>query len=350
MQHKSSDINDIFQGQNIYPLENLSKSNRWVIIADRINWTDIETEYNRRLKNQKYGAGNKPARLVIGAIIIKHLTCLSDAETIATIQENPYMQYLVGLKYFSDKPIFSPELLVSIRKRIDDDFFNVIILSLQNTPKVESKDNLEDKDNDGHDGSGSTDSSAKEKSELAISVDADGQKHSEIMKIDATCTDAEVRYPTDVYLLKDASREIERLTNKFCEKNSIKKPHTYRSHTRSAFVMFLKRKHNGKKLINATKERILHLLSRDIQCFIATIGSMRTNALKHLTKTDFRNLWTLMKVYQQQKEMFDNNIHTCMNRIISIFQPHTQLGLNSYESSPLFLFQKKFLSDSNIKR
>lgn len=191
MQHKSSDINDIFQGQNIYPLENLSKSNRWVIIADKINWTDIETEYNRQLKNQKYGTDNKPARLVIGAIIIKHLTCLSDAETIATIQENPYMQYLVVLKYFSDKPIFSPELLVSIRKRIDDDFFNVITLSLQKTPKGESKDKPEGKDKDGHDGSDPTYSSAKEKSKPTTYVDADGQKHSGIMKIDATCTDAE---------------------------------------------------------------------------------------------------------------------------------------------------------------
>src|SRR5574344_281501 len=309
MQHKSNDINDLFSGKDIYPLDNLSKSNRWVILADNMCWSDIEAEYNKRLKNQKSGAGNKPARLVIGALIIKHLTCLSDEETIVTISENPYMQYLVGLKYFTSNPICSPELFVHVRKRIDDKFFNTL------TQSLEKKHSDKDKDNSDGNAPISAD-------ESTITIDEDNQKHSGIMKIDATCTDAEVRYPTDVYLLEDANREMERITNKCCDKNSIKKPHTYRSHTRSAFVMFPKRKHKGKKLIKVTKERMLHLLSRDIQGFITTIGSVSTDALKHLSKTDFRNLWTLMKVYQQQKEMFDNNIHTCMDRIISIFQPH----------------------------
>ena len=37
------------------------------------------------------------------------------------------MQYLVGLKYFQEEPIFSPELFVAVRKRIDKDFFNDIM-------------------------------------------------------------------------------------------------------------------------------------------------------------------------------------------------------------------------------
>ncbi len=34
---------------------------------------------------------------MIGAVIIKHKLCLSDRETVAQIQENPYLQYFVGL-------------------------------------------------------------------------------------------------------------------------------------------------------------------------------------------------------------------------------------------------------------
>ena len=49
-------------------MENLSKENRWVKLADALDWKHIEAEYNKRLSNQSRGACNKPARMVIGAI------------------------------------------------------------------------------------------------------------------------------------------------------------------------------------------------------------------------------------------------------------------------------------------
>ena len=62
-------------------LDGLDKSNRWVVLGDLLPWYELEKEYNSRLKNQKKGAGNKPARTIIGALIIKHKLCLSDDET-----------------------------------------------------------------------------------------------------------------------------------------------------------------------------------------------------------------------------------------------------------------------------
>ena len=53
-------------------LSGLSKSNRWVKLADNLPWDKIEQEYNKRLKNRHHGAGNKPARMVVGALIVKH--------------------------------------------------------------------------------------------------------------------------------------------------------------------------------------------------------------------------------------------------------------------------------------
>ena len=53
-------------------LSGLSKSNRWVKLAYNLPWDKIEQEYNKRLKNRHNGAGNKPARMVIGALIVKH--------------------------------------------------------------------------------------------------------------------------------------------------------------------------------------------------------------------------------------------------------------------------------------
>ncbi len=62
-------------------------------------------------------------RLVIGAVIIKHRLKLSDEETVAQIQEIPYLQYFFGLKGFSIQAPFAASLLVEIRKCIGIDVF-----------------------------------------------------------------------------------------------------------------------------------------------------------------------------------------------------------------------------------
>ena len=61
-------------------------------------------------------------------MIVKHVENLSDEKTIQAIQENPYMQYLLGLDKFMEKPVFLPELFVLVRKRLDHDFFNMLTL------------------------------------------------------------------------------------------------------------------------------------------------------------------------------------------------------------------------------
>ena len=62
---------DLFEFQE--SLSGLSKSNRWVKLADHLPWDRIEKEYNKCLKNSLNGAGNKPARMVVGALIVKHV-------------------------------------------------------------------------------------------------------------------------------------------------------------------------------------------------------------------------------------------------------------------------------------
>lgn len=53
------------------------------------------------------------------------------------------------------------------------------------------------------------------------------------MKIDATYTDAEMRYPTDINILEDSSIEIERLAQKVSSKAGITKPRNCRDEARS---------------------------------------------------------------------------------------------------------------------
>ena len=86
--------------------------------------------------------------MVVGALIVKHVENLSDEKTIQVIQENPYMQYLLGLPCFTEKPVFVPELFVLIRKRLDKKFFNMLTLMLSEADG--SKPTGEDTDDEGH--------------------------------------------------------------------------------------------------------------------------------------------------------------------------------------------------------
>ena len=120
-------------------LSRLPKDNRWVKLGDSLPWDRIEKVYVSKLKNEKTGAGNLPARVVIGALIIKHKMNLSDKETIEIIRENPYMQYMLGMSEYSDRNVFDPSLFVSIRKRLGVDDFNKFTECLLSAPRGDAQ-------------------------------------------------------------------------------------------------------------------------------------------------------------------------------------------------------------------
>src|SRR5437879_3434196 len=66
----------------------LNASNRWVVLAAKIPWDDLVSIYHRQLGNDKTGASGINPRVVLAALIIKHICNLSDRETIEQIQEN----------------------------------------------------------------------------------------------------------------------------------------------------------------------------------------------------------------------------------------------------------------------
>lgn len=106
-----------------WPFETvLDKNNRWVKLADCIPWDELAESYYQGMRADR-GRPMKDARLVIGAVIIKHKLCLSDVETVQQIQENPYMQFFVGLAGYQPSPPFAPSLFVEIRKRMGEAVF-----------------------------------------------------------------------------------------------------------------------------------------------------------------------------------------------------------------------------------
>ena len=92
---------------------NIDKENRWVKLAGLLPWDAMATIYYRAMSSDM-GAPAIDARIVIGAMIIKHKLKLDDRETIETIRENPYMQYFLGLSQYTNEPVFDRSLFTTL--------------------------------------------------------------------------------------------------------------------------------------------------------------------------------------------------------------------------------------------
>ncbi|MGI8584561.1 MAG: hypothetical protein ACR2KX_20415 [Chitinophagaceae bacterium] len=66
--------------------QHLDKNNRWVKLADTITWDKLANIYYRKMSND-FGAPSLSARMVIGAVIVKHMLNVDDREVVAQIQK-----------------------------------------------------------------------------------------------------------------------------------------------------------------------------------------------------------------------------------------------------------------------
>ena len=95
----------------------LCQDNRWVILAQLIPWSEFEQEYALNF-SAEMGAPAKPFRMALGALIIKEKLGISDRETVEQIKENPYLQYFIGLEFYSNEAPFDASMMVHFRQRI----------------------------------------------------------------------------------------------------------------------------------------------------------------------------------------------------------------------------------------
>ena len=67
----------------------LDTENRWLTISNLIPWDRLESKYRSYFSDR--GRPAKDGRLVIGILLLKHMTGLSDDEIVKQVSENPYM-------------------------------------------------------------------------------------------------------------------------------------------------------------------------------------------------------------------------------------------------------------------
>ena len=240
----------------------------------------------------------KPLRLALGACIIQAEYGYSDEETALQIQENPYLQYFCGYSGYDDEKLpFDSSLMVYFRKRLTPEVLGEINEMIVRDAKERQEKAAEAKDDDSDDHPG-----------------AGGNRGT--MIVDATCAPSNIRYPQDVSLLNEARENAEKILDVLHDPADGKKPRTYRKRARKDYLKYTRcRKHTAKMTRKAIGKQLTYL-RRDLD---AIDGKLSLG--KSLTTRQTERLDTIRTIYEQQKYMYDNRIHSVPDRIVSVSQP-----------------------------
>ena len=291
----------------------LKANNRWVKLANLIPWDEIEEEYAKLFPNP-IGNVAKPARMALGALLIKERCGFTDQETVEQITENPYLQYFLGFKEFTLETPFDSSLMVHFRKRFTPEILNDINERICELGQRKSK-----KDND----NGSDDNSSGNIDNEEVNDTKEEPKNQGKLFLDATCAPADIRYPTDISLLNEAREKLEKIIDTLHEplKGTKKKPRTYRKTARKQYLKAVKNRKPKSKQIRKGIGQQLRYIARNIKNIEHLMEHPDSGSLSN---RQIRELQVIQELYRQQKHMYNHRVHTVDNRIVSISQPHVR--------------------------
>lgn len=292
----------------------LDPHNEWIRLAHMIPWAKMEIRYAAMFPS-KTGHPAAPLRTALGVLIIQKRKKLSDRAVIKEIQENPYLQYFIGMERFSHEAPVKPTVLVNFRKRLSADFLveaNEYILQVSGVTEEHKPEN----------------ESRNAKAANTPSADIENLG-TEI--IDATCSPSNIRHPQDFSLLNEAREKLEAIIDYFhkcfCP---WPKPRTYRRVARKEYLALAKCKKRTQKKIRATIRKQLGYVRRDIEYLERYMGEGYALPKKYIDQ-----YLTILKLYEQQKYMYDNKTHKVEDRIVSISQPYLRPIVRGKAKAPV---------------
>jgi IS5 family transposase len=308
----------------------LDKGNRWIRLGESLPWDALASIYYRSM-SPDMGAPAIDARIVIGAMIIKHKLNLDDREAIETIRENMYMQYFLGLKEYTYDDVFDRSLFTTLRYRLGADKFDA--MTRQIILRSEGKNVKADRDlNDPGDDvpSGKVEHWAEEAGSSADEIPegkvtrAKPARNKGKLIVDATVADQMIAYPTDLGLLSRSREESERIIDKLCRVLGIKdKPRTYRRKARRQYLKLAKNRNKSNKEIHRGVGQQLRYLRRNLRSIEKILDAAPEMSFP-LEHRDQRIYLVIQHIYEQQAQMYKEHTHTIDNRIVNIYQPYVR--------------------------
>lgn len=321
--------------------QKLTTENRWVKMAKAIPWDKIVVHYDKIFSSTE---GRPPisGRVILGALIIKHIEALSDRATIQHIQENMFMQYFLGYASFTNEEPFSDTLFVEIRKRLSFELLSKINEIIALHCLNENNNGFDQRDNDHtSDSAGLNDAStlsippppAAEADQNADKATASDQLSSIEISVptnnkgrlitDATVAPQNITYPTDLKLLNAARVKSEELIDILYDSalHGPIKVRTYREVARKLFLNTAKKKRNSTKEIYKSNGQQLRFLKRNLFHIDNLLMAYNTFPL---TARQQKYLMVLHTVYDQQYELLRTRNKSINDRIVNIHQPYVR--------------------------
>lgn len=277
----------------------LDPANRWIQLGALLPWDRMVETYRKKF-SPDMGAQATDPRWVIGAFIIKHKLRLSDEEALLSISENPYMQFFLGLQTYHPTPLFSPTLFVELRKKLGEETFGEFsrtLIALTEEPEP-----------------------------APAGPEAPKPAPKGKLKIDATVADQYIRYPNDLSLVNEARVKTEAIIDRLWERTKGRlevKPRTYRKVAHKRYLSQAKKKNASRASLRKTLRYLLNCVERNlghIDDMLDLMGGRRFP----LAHTYQRQLWIIRTLYGQQRRMYEEQVHSCPDRIVSISQPHVR--------------------------
>jgi hypothetical protein len=262
----------------------LDSENRWLKIAKLIPWSEIECKYKRFFSER--GRPSLDSRLVIGILLLKHMTGFSDDDIVKLVNENPYMQVFCGLDQFSTEPLLNSSSLSKIRKRLGKKYFADL-----------------------------------ERETYEVLIERKIIKGKGVL-LDATVFPEYVRYPTDTGLLNEA-REWTVSQLKSLGKSLGKKLRTYCRKARKEYLNFSKKKSRSRKLIQKTRKSLLQYLRRNVKQMQSLVDEAVQQGVK-IEKKVLDRFDVVRTVFDQQFEMYRQKKNRIDDRIVSLHRPWTR--------------------------
>jgi len=262
----------------------LNENNRWLRISELIPWEELEVEYARKFSDM--GRPAKDGQLIIGLLLLKHMTGLSDEGVVMTVMENPYMQAFCGFEKFVTEELLDSSTLTRMRERLGVEFFR----------QLESRT-------------------------YKLLIDRKIIK-AKGMLIDATVFPENIKYPNDVGLLNDVREwlveNIRKLGKVVCK--------TYRTRPRVArkeYLNYSKKKKKTKKAINNAKKKMLQHVRRNLKQMKEVIEIVKVQG-QRIKQNIMDKIEVAERIYSQQREMYTAKVNRIAERIVSFHRPYVR--------------------------
>lgn len=259
--------------------------------------------------------------MALGTLLIKERYQFSDEDTVEEIGMNPYLQHFIGLSEFTHKAPMDASSLTHFRKRVSPEMLSRLNDCVIGLNAAEKKDEEPPKD----DPTGGTEGG--QRGECQEPEQARGT-----LILDATCAPQAIRYPTDISLLNEARELLEKMVEVGYRVGGWQqKPRTYCQIARRDYLRYARNRKPSRKQLRKALRRQLGYVARDIG-YIQRLLSTNPQALAPRMREQFE---TILRLYAQQRQMYDTRTHSVENRIVSIHQPWVRPIVRGKTNAPV---------------